>query len=167
MALLFIAYERLVTAVHNEGTLENYHNMGRKLGRLLYEGRWFDPQALMLRESMQRWVGMAITGTVTLELRRGDDYTVLNTTGPNLTYKPERLTMESGNGEFGPLDRIGQLTMRNLDITDSRDKLGVYAKAGVLQSGSEFGLIEAPKAKPEPQEPELPEGGEWLIDLEG
>jgi argininosuccinate synthase len=167
MALLFIAYERLVTAVHNEGTLENYHNMGRKLGRLLYEGRWFDPQSLMLRESIQRWVGKAITGTVTLELRRGDDYTILNTTGPNLTYSPERLTMESGKGEFGPLDRIGQLTMRNLDITDSRDKLGVYAKAGVLQSDSEFGLVEAPKAKPELPEEELPEGGEWLIDLEG
>jgi argininosuccinate synthase len=167
MALLFIAYERLVTAVHNEGTLENYHNMGRKLGRLLYEGRWFDPQSLMLRESIQRWVGKAITGTVTLELRRGDDYTILNTTGPNLTYSPERLTMESGRGEFGPLDRIGQLTMRNLDITDSRDKLGVYAKAGVLQSDSEFGLVEAPKAKPELPEEELPEGGEWLIDLEG
>ena len=167
MALLFIDYERLVTAVHNEGTIENYHNMGRKLGRLLYEGRWFDPQSLMLRESIQRWVGKAVSGTVTLELRRGDDYTVLNTTGPNLTYQPERLTMESGNGEFGPLDRIGQLTMRNLDITDSRDKLGVYAKAGVLQSGSEFGLIEAPKPKAEPPAEELPEGGEWLIDLEG
>lgn len=170
MALLHIAYERLVNAIHNEGTLDNYRTMGRKLGRLSYEGRWFDPQSLMLRESLQRWVGKAVTGSVTIELRRGDDYSILNTTGPNLTYKPERLTMESGKGEFGPLDRIGQLTMRNLDITDSRDKLAVYAKAGVLQidGGSELGLIESSKPREEeaPAE-ELPEGGEWLIDLEG
>ncbi len=168
MALLHIAYERLVTAIHNEGTLDNYYTLGRRLGRLLYEGRWFDPQSLMIRESLQRWVGKAVTGTVTLELRRGDDYTILDTTGPNLTYKPERLTMESGQGEFGPLDRIGQLTMRNLDIADSRDKLGVYAKSGVLQieNGAEFGLIEAPKPAAEPEKP-APTAGELLMDLEG
>jgi len=168
MALLHLCYERLVTAIHNEGTLDNYRSLGRRLGRWLYEGRWFDPQSLMLRESLQRWVGKAVTGTVTLELRRGDDYTILNTSGPNLTYKPERLTMESGKGEFGPLDRIGQLTMRNLDITDSRDKLSVYAKAGVLQieGGDELGLIEA--AKPASEEtPKAPASGEWIIDLEG
>ncbi len=171
MALLYIAYERLANAIHNEGTLDNYRTMGRRLGRQLYEGRWFDPQSLMLRESLQRWVGKAVTGSVTIELRRGDDYSILNTTGPNLTYKPERLTMESGKGEFGPLDRIGQLTMRNLDIADSRDKLAVYAKAGVLQieGGGELGLIESPKAQPKPAEAaeELPAGGEWMIDLEG
>ncbi len=132
MAILHIAYERLVTAIHNEGTIDNYRTMGRRLGRLAYEGRWFDPQALMLRESVQKWVGKAVTGEVTLELRRGDDYTILDTTGPNLTYHPERLTMESGKGEFSPEDRIGQLTMRNLDIADSREKLLVYSRAGVL-----------------------------------
>jgi argininosuccinate synthase len=141
MALLFIAYERLVSGIHNEGTLDNYRTLGRRLGRLMYEGRWFDPQSMMLRESLQRWVGAAITGEVTLELRRGDDYTILNTVSPNLTYHPERLTMESGQGEFGPEDRIGQLTMRNLDITDSRDKLAVYAKAGVLKGGEDLGLL--------------------------
>ncbi|QOY89013.1 argininosuccinate synthase [Paludibaculum fermentans] len=132
MALFFIAYERLVTGIHNEGTLEQYHTMGRRLGRLLYEGRWFDPQALMLRETLQRWVAKAITGEVTLELRRGNDYSILDTKSPNLTYKPERLTMEKHEGAFSPLDRIGQLTMRNLDITDSRDKLFVYAHAGLI-----------------------------------
>ena len=132
MALLYIAYERLVNAIHNEGTLDNYRTLGRRLGRLLYEGRWFDPQALMLRESLQRWVGQAITGTVTVELRRGDDYTILDTTGPHLTYHPERLSMESGAGAFGPLDRIGQLTMRDLDILDSREKLTFYRSAGIL-----------------------------------
>lgn len=169
MALLHIAYERLVTAIHNEGTLDNYYTLGRRLGRLLYEGRWFDPQALMIRESLQRWVGKAVTGTVTLELRRGDDYTILDTSGPNLTYRPERLTMESGQGEFGPLDRIGQLTMRNLDIADSRDKLGVYAKSGVLQieNGAAFGLIEAPKPAAEEPEKPKPAAGELLMDLEG
>lgn len=134
MALFFIAYERLVTGIHNEGTIEQYRDMGRRLGRLLYEGRWFDPQSLMLRETLQRWVAKAVTGEVTLELRRGNDYSILDTTSPNLTYKPERLTMESGQGEFSPLDRIGQLTMRNLDITDSRDKLMVYAQSGLLGS---------------------------------
>jgi argininosuccinate synthase len=132
MALLFIAYERLITGIHNEGTIEQYRDMGRRLGRLLYEGRWFDPQSLMLREALQRWVAKAVTGEVTLELRRGNDYSILDTTSPNLTYKPERLTMESGKGEFSPEDRIGQLTMRNLDIADSREKLFVYVKTGLL-----------------------------------
>ena len=171
MALLFIAYERLVNAIHNEGTVDNYRNLGRKLGRQLYEGRWFDPQSMMLRESLQRWVGAAVTGTVTLELRRGDDYTIINTTGPNLTYHPERLSMEKEKAEFGPLDRIGQLTMRNLDIADSREKLGVYAKAGVLgiEGGAEFGLIESakPAAQPIAPEPEVDADGEWITDLEG
>jgi argininosuccinate synthase len=132
MALLHIAYERLVCGIHNESTIENYHVMGRRLGRFLYEGRWFDSQALMLREMMEKWVAKAITGEVVLELRRGDDYTILDTTSPNLTYRPERLTMESGQGEFGPEDRIGQLHMRNLDIADSRDKIEIYAKAGLI-----------------------------------
>jgi len=132
MALLWIAYERLVTGIHNEGTLEQYRDMGRRLGRLLYEGRWFDPQSLMIRETLQRWVAKAVTGDVWLELRRGNDYTVLNTDSPNLTYKPERLTMEKGESAFSPSDRIGQLTMRNLDIEDSRQKLRVYAHAGLL-----------------------------------
>jgi argininosuccinate synthase len=132
MALLHIAYERLLNGIHNESTIENYHVMGRRLGRFLYEGRWFDSQALMIREMLEKWVAKAITGEVTLELRRGDDYTILDTASPNLTYRPERLTMESGQGEFGPEDRIGQLHMRNLDITDSRDKLSVYAKAGLI-----------------------------------
>jgi argininosuccinate synthase len=147
MALLFIAYERLITGIHNEGTIEQYRDMGRRLGRLLYEGRWFDPQSIMLRETLQRWVARAVTGEVTLELRRGNDYTILDTQSPNLTYKPERLTMESGKGEFSPADRIGQLTMRNLDITDSRAKLFVYAKAGLLPPAAfeGMGLLEAPK----------------------
>ncbi|MCO6429503.1 MAG: argininosuccinate synthase [Deltaproteobacteria bacterium] len=132
MALIHIAYERLVCGIHNEDTIDNYHAMGRKLGRLLYHGRWFDSQSMMLRESLQRWVGKAITGDVALELRRGNDYTILDTRSANLTYKPERLTMESGQGAFSATDRIGQLTMRNLDIIDSREKLRVYAEAGVL-----------------------------------
>jgi argininosuccinate synthase len=132
MALLFIAYERLVTGIHNEDTIEQYRGMGRRLGRLLYQGRWFDPQAMMLRETVQRWVARAVTGEVALELRRGNDYSILDTTSPNLTYKPERLTMEKGESMFSPLDRIGQLTMRNLDIVDTRDKLFTYVKAGVL-----------------------------------
>jgi argininosuccinate synthase len=135
MALLFIAYERLVTGIHNEGTIEQYRDMGRRLGRLLYEGRWFDSQSLMLRETLQHWVARAVTGEVVIELRRGNDYSILDTRSPNLTYKPERLTMESGLGEFSPTDRIGQLTMRNLDITDSRIKLDVYRDAGLLTSG--------------------------------
>ena len=132
MALLFVAYERLLNAIHNEGTIDNYRTMGRKLGRLLYEGRWFDPQSLMLSESLMKWIGKAVTGEVVLELRRGDDYTILDTTGPHLTYHPERLSMESGEGEFGPEDRIGQLTMRNNDIKDTQEKLEVYARAGVI-----------------------------------
>ena len=144
MALLFACYERLLTGIHNEGTLENYHTLGRKLGRLLYEGRWFDPQSLMLRESLQKWVGKAATGTVTIELRRGDDYSILNTESPNLTYHAERLSMEKVEGAFGVQDRIGQLTVLNNDITDSREKLGVYAKAGVIQHDAmkPYGLIE-------------------------
>ena len=132
MALLYIAYERLVTGIHNEGTMEQYRDMGRRLGRLLYEGRWFDSQSLMLRETLQRWVARAVTGTVVIELRRGNDYSLLDTRSPNLTYKPERLTMESGKGEFTPTDRIGQLTMRNLDIEDTREKLDIYRDAGLL-----------------------------------
>ncbi|MEY4365530.1 MAG: argininosuccinate synthase [Actinomycetota bacterium] len=142
LALLHIAYERLVTAIHNEATIENYRTMGRRLGRLLYEGRWFDPQSLMLREPLMRWVGTAVTGSVTLRLRRGDDYSILDTQGPNLTYAPERLSMERvDDAAFGPLDRIGQLTMRNLDIDDSRSKLGVYRSAGTL-TGSNLLAIE-------------------------
>ncbi|MBK7590679.1 MAG: argininosuccinate synthase [Betaproteobacteria bacterium] len=132
MALLFIAYERLVTGIHNEDTIEQYRDNGRRLGRLLYQGRWFDSQSLMLRETAQRWVARAITGEVTVELRRGNDYSILDTTSPNLTYKPERLTMEKGESVFSPQDRIGQLTMRNLDITDTRDKLATYVKTGLL-----------------------------------
>jgi len=140
MALLFIAYERLVTGIHNEDTIEQYRENGRRLGRLLYQGRWFDPQAIMLRESAQRWVASAVTGEVVLELRRGNDYSILDTSSPNLTYMPERLTMEKGEGFFSPEDRIGQLTMRNLDITDSRSKLLGYGRAGLLSSESGAGL---------------------------
>lgn len=132
MALLHIAYERLVTGIHNEDTIEQYRINGLRLGRLLYQGRWFDSQALMLRETSQRWVAKAITGEVTLELRRGNDYTIMNTESENLTYEAERLTMEKGDSMFTPMDRIGQLTMRNLDITDTRAKLGIYSKAGLL-----------------------------------
>lgn len=141
LALLHIAYERLVTAIHNENTIENYTTMGRRLGRLLYEGRWFDPQSLMLREPLLRWVGSAITGEVTVRLRRGDDYSILDTTGPHLTYVPDRLSMERvEDSAFGPLDRIGQLTMRNLDIDDSRAKLEVYREVGTLGSGGTLEL---------------------------
>lgn len=136
MALLHIAYERLVTGIHNEDTIEQYRANGRRLGKLLYHGRWFDPQALMLRETAQRWVARAVTGEVALELRRGNDYSLLNTESPNLTYHPERLTMERGEGAFSAADRIGQLSMRNLDIDDTRDKLGVYSRAGLLGHGS-------------------------------
>jgi argininosuccinate synthase len=159
MALLFIAYERLVTGIHNEDTIEQYRDNGRKLGRLLYQGRWFDSQAMMLREEAQRWVARLVTGEVTLELRRGNDYSILDTTSPNLTYKPERLTMEKGEGFFTPQDRIGQLTMRNLDITDTRDKLFTYVKAGVLAPpvgkelphprDSGYGTRDAENAEPE------------------
>jgi argininosuccinate synthase len=133
MALLFIAYERLLTAIHNEDTLANYFAEGRRLGRLLYEGRWFDPQALMLRESLQRWVASPITGEVRIKLRRGDDYSILDTTGPYLSYHPEKLSMErTEQAAFGPTDRIGQLTMRNLDIADTRAKLDIYSKIGQI-----------------------------------
>jgi argininosuccinate synthase len=133
MALLWIAYERLLSAIHNEDTLANYRSEGLRLGRLLYEGRWLDPQSLMLRESIQRWVASAVTGEVDLRLRRGDDYTILDTRGPNLSYQPEKLSMERvEDAAFGPTDRIGQLTMRNLDIADSRERLELYAAQGTL-----------------------------------
>ena len=141
MALFFIAYERLLSAIHNEDTIANYHAEGRRLGRLLYEGRWLDPQALMLRESLQRWVASAITGSVTLRLRRGDDFSILDTSGPHFSYHPEKLSMErTESAAFGPHDRIGQLTMRNLDIADTRAKLELYADQGQLGSG-DFKLV--------------------------
>ena len=142
MALLHIAYERLVTGIHNEDTIEQYRMGGLKLGRLLYQGRWFDPQTMMLRESAQRWVARAVTGEVTLELRRGNDYSILNTESPNLTYAPERLSMEKvEDAPFSPLDRIGQLTLRNLDITDTRAKLGIYAKTGLISLGEGASML--------------------------
>ncbi len=149
LALLFIAYERLITGIHNEDTIEQYRDHGRKLGRLLYQGRWFDSQAIMLRESAQRWVAKPITGEVTLELRRGNDYSILNTESPNLTFHPERLSMEKTESTFSPRDRIGQLTMRNLDITDTREKLVTYAKAGLLtlSKGSEMPQLNNGKEK--------------------
>ena len=141
LALLHVTYERLLTAIHNENTIENYRNMGRRLGRLLYEGRWFDPQSLMLRDPLLKWVGSAVSGEVKLRLRRGDDYTILETSGPDLTYESDRLSMERIEEQaFGPLDRIGQLTMRNLDIADSRAKLGIYRDTGTLSDGDVLGL---------------------------
>ena len=145
MALLFIAYERLVTGIHNEDTIEQYRDHGRRLGRLLYQGRWFDSQAMMLRETAQRWVAPLITGEVTLELRRGNDYSLLDTASPNLTYKPERLTMEKGESAFSPQDRIGQLTMRTLDIDDTREKLLAYAKMGLLAPSASAALPRLPE----------------------
>ena len=153
MALLFIAYERLVTGIHNEDTIEQYRDDGRRLGRLLYQGRWFDPQAMMLREAAQRWVARAVTGEVVLELRRGNDYSILDTRGPNLTYRPERLTMEKGESVFSPQDRIGQLTMRNLDIADTREKLVTYAKAGLLGGERHGALPRLLEAEPKPKKP--------------
>jgi argininosuccinate synthase len=141
MALLHLAYERLVSAIHNEATIENYRTMGRRLGRLMYEGRWFDPQALMLREPLQRWVGAAITGEVVIRLRRGDDYSIVDTQGPAFSYAPDRLSMERSDSAFGPLDRIGQLTMRNLDIDDSRHKLGIYRDAGSLAEAADVHVL--------------------------
>ncbi len=133
MALLHITYERLLNAIHNEDTIANYHAEGRKLGRLLYEGRWLDPQSLMVRESLQRWIASAVTGEVTIRLRRGDDWSIVNTAGPAFSYHPEKLSMErTEDAAFGPVDRIGQLTMRNLDIADSRAKLELYAAQGLL-----------------------------------
>jgi len=147
LALLYIAYERLVTGIHNEDTIEQYRMNGKKLGRLLYQGRWLDPQSLMLRESAQRWVAKAVTGDVTIELRRGNDYSIMDTNSPNLTYKPERLTMERGEAFFTPLDRIGQLTMRNLDIMDTREKLVVYTGVGLLQSSGATGVPQLPSGE--------------------
>jgi argininosuccinate synthase len=132
MALLFVAYERLLNAIHNEATLDYYRNEGRRLGRLLYEGKWFDPQAVMIRDSIQKWISSMVTGTVTLQLRRGDDYSILNTEGSNFAYHPEKLSMESGESEFSPSDRIGQLSMRNLDIQETRSKLVAYSQQKVL-----------------------------------
>ena len=149
LALLFIAYERLVTGIHNEDTIEQYRMNGLKLGRLLYQGRWFDPQAIMLRETAQRWIASAVTGEVTLELRRGNDYSLLNTDSPNLTYKPERLSMEKVEGAFSPRDRIGQLTMRNLDIVDTRDKLMTYTRTGLLAPGA-TPVLPKPKVQDQP-----------------
>jgi argininosuccinate synthase len=140
LALLNIAYERLVTGIHNEDTIEQFRENGRRLGRLLYQGRWFDPQAIMLRETAQRWVARAITGEVSVELRRGNDYSILSTKSPNLTYQPERLSMEKVASTFSPRDRIGQLTMRNLDITDTRDKLRIYSQVGLLSSNDTAAL---------------------------
>ena len=141
LALLFIAYERLVSGIHNEDTITTYHEQGRKLGRLLYEGRWFDPQSLMLRQSLTSWVASAVTGSVTIRLRRGDDYSIMKTQGKNLTYSPEKLSMErTQSAAFGPADRIGQLTMRNLDIADTRAKLELYAAQGQL-GGADFELL--------------------------
>ena len=140
LALLYIAYERLVTGIHNEDTIEQYRENGRRLGRLLYQGRWFDPQAIMLRETAQRWVARAITGEVTIELRRGNDYSILSTKSANLTYQPERLSMEKVESTFSPRDRIGQLTMRNLDITDTRAKLLIYSEVGLLTPGEALAL---------------------------
>jgi len=149
LALLYIAYERLITGIHNEDTMEQYRENGRKLGRLLYQGRWFDSQAVMLRESAQRWIAKPITGEVTLELRRGNDYSILDTVSPNLTFQPERLSMEKTESSFSPRDRIGQLTMRNLDITDTRAKLQIYAKSGLisLSSGATMPQLESESKK--------------------
>ena len=152
MALLFVAYERLVNAIHNEATIDNYRTMGRRLGRLLYEGRWFDPQSLMLRQSLQSWIGLAVTGEVTIELRRGDDYTLLDTTSPNATYQADRLSMENVESAFGPTDRIGQLTMRLLDLEDSRDKLALYGTLG-LSRGGPFELLDGSEDEPETPPP--------------
>jgi argininosuccinate synthase len=140
MALLFIAYDRLVSGIHNEDTIDEYRNSGRRLGRLLYQGRWFDPQAMMLRESLQHWVARLVTGEVTIGLRRGNDYSLLNTTSPNLTYDPERLTMEKGTATFTPQDRIGQLTMRNNDIADTRRKIALYAQGGLVSLGDKSAI---------------------------
>jgi len=147
MALLFIAYERLLSAIHNEDTIANYHAEGRRLGRLLYEGRWLDPQSLMLRESLSRWVASAVTGEVTLRLRRGDDYSIIDTRGETFSYHPEKLSMErTDSAAFGPTDRIGQLTMRNLDIADTRSKLELYRTQGQIGKGN-FELIEIEDGK--------------------
>ncbi|MBG6134418.1 argininosuccinate synthase [Longispora fulva] len=168
MALLYAAYERLVNAIHNEDTVAAYHNEGRRLGRLMYEGRWLDPQALMLRESLQRWVGSAITGEVTLRLRRGDDYSILNTTGPAFSYHPDKLSMErTEDSAFGPLDRIGQLTMRNLDIADSRAKLEQYARLGMVGGQPHPALIGVAEPASTGLIGAMPEGGARAIASRG
>jgi len=157
MALLHAAYERLVNAIHNEDTIATYHNEGRKLGRLMYEGRWLDPQSLMQREAIVRWVASAVTGSVTLRLRRGDDYSIMNTEGPALSYHPEKLSMERvGDAAFGPDERIGQLTMRNLDIADSRSRLEQYAAQGIVtgETAELVGKMEVGESKA------IAEGGE-------
>jgi argininosuccinate synthase len=167
MALLHAAYERLVNAIHNEDTLASYHNEGRRLGRLLYEGRWLEPQSLMLRESLQRWVGTAVTGEVTLRLRRGEDYSVLDTTGAAFSYHPDKLSMERiVDSAFGPSDRIGQLTMRNLDIADSRAKLEQYAGLGML-GGPHPALTGVPESSPAALISEVTEGGAEAIASRG
>ena len=150
MALLHIAYERLLNAIVNEDTLETYHELGRKLGRLMYEGRWLEPQSLMLRESIQKWVGSEVSGTVAIRLRRGEDYTILDTSGPSLSYAGEKLSMERvEDAAFGPVDRIGQLTMRNLDIADSRARLENYVARGLIggTTGDLIGSLEKGEAK--------------------
>jgi len=145
MALLHLAYERLVNAIHNEATLEEYRSRGRRLGRLLYEGRWFDPQALMLRQALSSWVGGPVTGEVTVELRRGDDYTILDTASENATYRAERLSMERvEDAAFGPLDRIGQLSLRVLDLEDTRDKLSLYGRLGLTGGDAALGALSPP-----------------------
>jgi len=156
MALLHITYERLVSGIHNEDTIEQYRSNGRRLGKLLYHGRWFDPQSLMLRETAQRWVARAITGEVFIELRRGNDYSILDTQSPHLTYHPERLTMEKGQGAFTPADRIGQLSMRDLDIADSREKLEIYSRVGLLGKDADGGvqLIESARRPGSDQQPQ-------------
>ncbi|WP_068396474.1 argininosuccinate synthase [Kribbia dieselivorans] len=167
MALLHITYERLLNAIHNEDTLSNYHNEGRRLGRLMYEGRWFDPQSLMLRESIQRWVASVVTGEVTVRLRRGDDWTIVDTTGEGFSYHPEKLSMErTVDAAFGPLDRIGQLTMRNLDIADSRAKLETYASQGQLLASHEqlIGRLEPGGAEAIAGSTGEPSEGEELLD---
>src|SRR5215218_1542343 len=167
MALLHIAYERLVNAIHNEDTLATYHSEGRRLGRLMYEGRWLDPQALMLRESLQRWVGMAVTGEVTLRLRRGEDYSILDSSGPAFSYHPDKLSMERTlDSAFGPVDRIGQLTMRNLDIADSRAKLEQYAGLGMV-GGSTRAAIGAAQAAATGLIGAMPAGGAEVIASRG
>ncbi|AOS64069.1 argininosuccinate synthase [Actinoalloteichus hymeniacidonis] len=167
MALLHAAYERLVNAIHNEDTVAQYHNEGRRLGRLMYEGRWLDPQALMVRESLQRWVGSAITGEVTLRLRRGEDYSILDTTGPAFSYHPDKLSMErTEDSAFGPVDRIGQLTMRNLDIADSRAKLEQYVGLGIVGSNPPV-LIGAAQAAATGLIGSMPEGGAEAIASRG
>jgi len=171
MALLHIVYERLVNAIHNEDTIANYHAQGRRLGRLLYEGRWLDPQSLMLRESIQRWIASVVTGEVTLRLRRGEDYTIVRTDGPGFSYHPERLSMErTENAAFGPTDRIGQLTMRNLDIADSRDKLELYARQPLdqgqvlVENGTLFGALPAGGAEVITENPSVAGDEEAALD---